>query len=303
MLLFGINDRAISVGKALLASGRQVEAFVTHKPSESIRAFCLEGGIELICVDRINSAESKSILATYADAVFLIASFNQILDGEVIGLSRRGVFNCHGGRLPEYRGSSVLNWQMINGEEEIGVSIIKVDEGVDTGPVAHESTFPLTTSMTIGDVVLRANQLFARMAVSFLAEMESGDMRLRKQDPSKAAYWCKRGPEDGLIDWTRQSPAQVDRLVRALTIPYPCAYSYIGGERVEIVSTRFPSVPMHTTPGKVSFTRQGVCVGAAGGAGILIDSIRMAGESQPMPAKALKRLKHRRFVSTDVFDG
>ena len=175
-----------------------------------------------------------------------------------------GVINLHGGPLPSYRGGSPLNWQILRGEREIGLSVMFTDEGIDTGPVLARDTFPLGPDETIDQVVAKTLPRFERMLLAVLDAKRRGALRPEPQDAASARYFAKRLPEDGFIDWRAMTAQQVHDLVRALSGSYPGAFTYHRGRKVVLETTRRLDETIVAPPGRVLARRaEGVEVACA----------------------------------------
>ena len=115
------------------------------------------------------------------------------------------IINLHSGPLPEYRGGSPLNWQMIHGKDKIGLSVIFMDEGIDTGPILAEDWINVSHNDTASTLVPKANECFATMVCGVLEDISKGTLSPHIQDESKAAYWHQRNDDDGQILWDQMT--------------------------------------------------------------------------------------------------
>lgn len=171
------------------------------------------------------------------DADFgLICSYGRILWRELLEVFPNGVANVHGGRLPQYRGANVLQWQIINGEPEIDVTLHYVDEGVDTGPVIGRRTVSVTAADTAVTVRDKCSSAIVPLLREWLPKLEKAKVLAEVQDERLAQRWPRRHPEDGMIDWS-WSDRKISNLTRALVPPWPPVY-YLGanGERTVLTS-------------------------------------------------------------------
>jgi len=166
------------------------------------------------------SLEGHEFVEFVDDAdLIVMANHNKILPKEVFSRPKYGAINCHAGKLPEYRGSSVLNWQIINGETEGSVSIIQVDEGIDTGDILFEWGFLIGAYDTISIIRGLANERFQEMLPMVVHRIGIGAVSPIKQK-GVDSYWHHRKPEDSLINWQTMTAKQVYDLVRATENPY-----------------------------------------------------------------------------------
>lgn len=274
IVCFGVNRRGVDVLAHLLDKGFTVVGAVTEDKASCrpFRDLATARGIPSLAAQNINAPEALAALAAWQADVFVIISYNQILKPDALKLPRLGVYNLHGGRLPEYRGSSVLNWQIIRGEKNLGLSIIRVDPGIDSGDVVCQASFPLGPDETINEAQERSIALFKEMLTDLLAGIAAGREPVRTpQDPARARYFCKRRPEDGRIDWATMTDRDVHNLVRALTGPdCPGAFTALGDRKVTIWRTRLLEETVIATPGKIALRRHGGLVVMCADRGVLV---------------------------------
>jgi len=215
-----------------------------------------------------------------APRLSIIAGLTHILPKNLIDLPELGTINLHGGRVPRYRGGSPLNWQIINGEMEIGISILRVDEGIDSGPVLAQACFPISELDDIAFVHTRANVLFAQMTVNVVNSLEAGCTTETPQDETQAAYWHQRNDADGAIHWSKMTAREVHNLVRALAPLYPGAHCEGPSGTVRILKTVLPDLDLRGVPGRVVFLQKHgpyvVCTDRA----ILVLEYKLSGEGR-----------------------
>jgi methionyl-tRNA formyltransferase len=220
-------------------------------------------GIPRVVAGDPDSAALRQRLGALHPDLFVLAGYGRILGRETLEIPRLMCINLHAGKLPEYRGSSPLNWALINGETSFGLSIIKVDRGVDTGDVLLERSFEIGVDDTIADLHRVANEQFPEMTAAVIDGLAAGTLRPRPQDDARSAYYPRRFPADGLVLWDQLTAAEVHNRVRALTEPYPCAYTFWQGRRIRLLATRHPRRPFFGEPGRVyRATDGGLLVGA-----------------------------------------
>jgi methionyl-tRNA formyltransferase len=208
-------------------------------------------GIPSVVAGDPDALALRRCLAALRPDLFVLAGYGRILGADTIAIPRLGCINLHAGKLPEYRGSSPLNWALINGETSFGLSIIRIDRGVDTGDVLLQRFFPIGPDDTIADLHRVANEQFPEMTAAVLEQMAAGTLQPRPQDEARSAYYPRRFPADGLILWDQLTAAEVHNRVRALTEPYPCAYTFWEGRRLKLLASRHPRRPFFGEPGRV----------------------------------------------------
>ncbi len=162
----------------------------------------------------------------------VIVSYSRILWPQLLDMFPHGVANIHGGKLPEYRGANVLQWAIINGEEETAATLHYVDEEVDTGPVIDAVGIEIgldDTALSLREKMIPAT---AALLNKWLPKLVSGHCPATSQGEATARSWPRRTPEDGYIDWSTMSDIQVRNLARSLVPPWPQAYYIVEGKKV-----------------------------------------------------------------------
>lgn len=205
---------------------------------------------------KLTDAAFQAFYAKCRPRLTIIAGLSRILPKELIGIPDLGTINLHGGRVPQYRGGSQLNWQIINGEKEIGISILRVDEGIDTGPVLAQAKFAIADSDDIAFAHARAYDLFGDLAVDVVGALEAGRAAETAQDETQAAYWHQRSDADGAIRWNEMTARQVHDLVRALSPLYPAAHCAGPSGTVRFSKTELPDLVLRGVPGRVVFLQK-----------------------------------------------
>ncbi len=183
--------------------------------------------------------------------VIVMAGYGQILQDELLAIPRRGVVNLHGGLLPSHRGSSPMNWALLRGEKEYGITAIQADLGVDTGVILGERRFPIHENDTIVDMQSKANKAFPLLLLNVLQRLAENKNRRHKQRESTAQYFPRRFPEDGAILWDQYSAKEIHNRIRALTGPYPNAFTYFGSRRIRLLRSVLRHRPFFGEPGRV----------------------------------------------------
>lgn len=252
----GNKERGVFCLEALRTRGHDVAMAIVHTSPRipvpgSVKQTAIAFGIPVLDPEDVNAPDVLSILRGVAPDVIVLAGYGPIVGQEFIECARKGCINLHGGKLPEYRGSSPMNWALINGETEYAISVIMVDKGVDTGDVLAERRFPIAPDDTIADLQDNANSVFPGMLCEVLEQLDAGTIRRRKQDESSAAYYPLRFPDDGLILWDMLSAAEIHNRIRALTSPYPGAFAYMGDRKVKLLESKMPANPYFGTPGRI----------------------------------------------------
>jgi methionyl-tRNA formyltransferase len=199
----------------------------------------------------------------------------------------------HYSPLPLYRGNAPLVWQIIKGEERLGVSLFSLTESMDDGDLVDQAMFTLRPEEDISDAIRKANELAAAMLEAFIPRWLAGDVPMRPQPRCIPSYCGLRVPEDGRIDW-RSEAREVNNFIRAQAPPYPGAFSFLNDGRVvrlwhcEVEQRHFMGVP-----GAVVEVRPEAIVVACGSGAVRIRSAHTDGTTSPFVEASLRSLKAR----------
>ena len=184
---------------------------------------------KIVFIKNINSKKSFKVLKKLNTDIFVVSGYPQIFKRQIFKLPKVMTINLHGGPLPCYKGGSPLNWQIINNEKKIGISIIKMKKGIDTGPVILEEKFKLNKSDTISDIHLKANKYFYVLLLKTLKLIEKkGSNIIFKKSKGKSKYWKQRNDQDGYIIAKQYKQVKVYNFIRAITKPYPGAWTKLN---------------------------------------------------------------------------
>ncbi|MGE5277910.1 MAG: formyltransferase [Acidobacteriota bacterium] len=243
--------------KALLDRGETVVLVVTHPDTlgeniwfPSVAELARSRGIEPVLAGAPDAALTARVAAAAPD-LLLSFYFRHVLPAEILKLPRLGAYNLHGSLLPKYRGRAPVNWAVARGETETGATLHVMTEKPDAGDIVDQEAVPIGPDDTAYEVQKRVTQAGVRILERRLAGLKAGNAPRRPQDEKAATAFPRRSPEDGRIDWTRPAE-QVHNLVRAVTHPYPGAFTDVFGGKTMIWRTRLPHLGAHDNfPGQV----------------------------------------------------
>jgi methionyl-tRNA formyltransferase len=257
--VFAYSDTGHACLAHLLDRGEDVALVVTHadEPGErrwfpSVAELARSRGIEPVVVEGARSPEAVAQLKAAAPELLFSFYYRGLLPKEVLEVPRLGAFNMHGSLLPRYRGRAPVNWAVVNGETQTGATLHWMTEKADAGDIVDQEA----VSIGPDDTAIQVQRGVTAAAVVILGrrleELKAGRAPRRPQDESAATTYERRGPEDGCIDWTRTSP-EVHNLVRAVTHPYPGAFTDVFGRgKTYVWKTRLPNLGAHDNfPGQV----------------------------------------------------
>lgn len=255
LVFFGKGDRGLSCLETLIRSEhRVVLGFIQETLDHSCETqvnLLRELGVPVLVGKEIKENHLKMLRETPAD-VYLLCGLGIILAPEVLAIPKL-TLNLHAGPVPSCRGSSPLNWALIRGEKNFGVSILKVTGKIDDGEVLAEETFEIEKDDTISHLHKRVNLLFPKLAVSLLDRLTIDGFNIegRKQIEDEVVYFHKRFPEDGIINWETSTSESLIGLIRALAPPYPCARTFLGSTEVHLQGATSTKVKMVGHPGRI----------------------------------------------------
>ena len=212
-----------------------------------------ERGLDVRLFENVNSADALEEIHACNIDVVVSMSFNQIFRAPFLALPRLGTVNCHAGALPRYRGRNILNWALINGETEFGVTAHFVDTGIDTGDILHHEMVPIPKGAKYGDLLELAYEACPRVLIAALDKLHDGTASPQPQAELGTGFYCgRRGPGDEWIDWT-WSAERIVNFVRAIAPPGPGAVTALGSQLVEVHDASFdPDSPSYLcTEGEV----------------------------------------------------
>jgi methionyl-tRNA formyltransferase len=279
IVYFANGERGRVCLQALLASRHHIAGVVAAGGDAELEALCRSHAIPVHVEPHPNTPAFAHQLASLDADVFVCSGYNRILRPLIFTIPPRGTLNLHGGRLPEYRGAAPINWQIINGEAVGGCCILFMDEGIDTGPIARQELYSIGDDDTHQSVLNRTLEIFPRLLLDVLEELDAGRLRPVPQPSGDGTYYSRRFPEDSRIDWSSQSDREVHNLVRGMQGPYPHAFTMREGDKIDIECTSILADAVRGVPGRVALTRgQGVIV-ICRDRGILVEDIRLHGRS------------------------
>lgn len=242
VVFMGTPDFAVGALESLIEAGHQVTAVVTQpdKPKgrgkelqmTPIKVCAQKHGIPVFQPVKIREPEAVETLRSYQADIFVVAAFGQILPEEILSMPRYGCVNIHASLLPKYRGAGPIQWAIINGEKITGVTIMRMDKGLDTGDMLFKTEVeiaPRETADTLHDKLAEAG---ARLIVEALAKIEAGDVTSVKQNDADSCYAKMLNKSMGKIDWQMEAE-KLDCLIRGL-ISWPGASAVYRGKTLKI---------------------------------------------------------------------
>jgi len=220
--------------------------------------------------ERMKDREVIDYFRSLSPDLVVVAAFGQILPREILEIPKMGCINVHPSLLPKFRGAAPMNWTIIRGEVKTGVTIMLMDEDLDTGDILTQEETMIGAEETFGELHDRLANMGAALLVKTVEMITSGTITRTSQDDSLATYAPRLKKEDGLIRW-KADVRQIVNLIRGLS-PVPCAYTSYQGKMLKIFSAKAVEVSVTEVPGKVgSETQAGLPIAARNGYVYLTD--------------------------------
>ncbi|TFV57831.1 methionyl-tRNA formyltransferase [Mycobacterium sp. PS03-16] len=299
---FGFQTWGRVTLQALIDQQHDIPLAVTHPASDdsykgifsdSVEELAREHGIPVHLTEGIDS-ETIDLVKRAEPDVIVVNSWYTWMPPELYELPPHGTLNMHDSLLPKCTGFSPVLWTMISGESEFGLTIHRMDEGLDTGDILIQHSLPIGPTDTGTELVLRGIDLIPGALKEALAALESGTAQWRPQDKAERTYFHKRSARDSLIDW--DWPAEdLERFVRALSEPYPRPFTFYRGEQIEVLESKISDARYGGTPGRVIVQEGGgavVCGPDAyrgGNRGLVITRVRGADGVERSGAEFFRR--------------
>lgn len=238
-VVFAYHDMGITGLEALLRARFDIAAVFSHEdaPGEncwfgSVAAWAGQMDIPVFCPEDVNTPEWKDKIAAMKPDVIFSFYYRQMIGQDILDIAPAGAYNLHGSLLPAYRGRAPVNWVLVRGEKKTGVTLHHMVKKADAGDIVGQKAVDIAFEDTAVTLYGKMCEASRRLLAELLPLIESGRAPRTPQDHAAATYFGRRRPEDGRIDW--HWPAlQVYNLVRAVTDPYPGAFTELpGGERL-----------------------------------------------------------------------
>lgn len=238
----GTPDFAVGTLEAILAAGHEIVGVFTQpdKPKgrgknmqfPPVKETALAHGLPVYQPEKIREASFVDTLRKMEPEVIVVVAFGQILTKEILDMPKYGCINVHASLLPKYRGSAPIQWAVINGEKESGVTTMLMNEGIDTGDMLKKAVVHLDEKETGGSLFDKLADEGAKLLVETLKDLEQGTITRTPQQEEEATHVKMLDKKMGLIDFSK-SAVEIERLIRGLN-PWPSAYTGYKGKTLKI---------------------------------------------------------------------
>lgn len=297
IVYMGTPDFAVEPLEAIIKAGYEVAAVVTQPDKQKgrgkevkmtpVKECALRHGIPVFQPVKIKEPEAVAELEKYQADLFVVAAFGQLLSEEILNMPEYGCINIHASLLPAYRGAAPIQWAVLNGEKESGVTIMQMDKGLDTGDMLLKRSVELSPKETGDSLHDKLMHLGAELIVEALPKLEKGELVPEKQKDELSSYAKKLTKTMGQIDWSKDA-VNLERWIRGLN-SWPSAYTFFGGKTLKIWEARVAEEngAQKAEPGQVvSVSREGFTVACGQGA-LQILSLQLEGKKRVLTREFL----------------
>ena len=259
VVYMGTPDFAVGALESIIEAGHEVVLVVTQpdKPKgrgkemqmTPVKKCAIAHDIPVFQPIKIKEREAVEYLKTFEADIFVVAAFGQILSSEILHMPKYGCVNIHASLLPMYRGAAPIQAVILNKEKETGVTIMQMDEGLDTGDMLMKESIPIAADETGESLHDKLSELGAKMIVKALVAIEEGSLTPVPQGDGKTCYASMLKKELGHIDWNK-SADDIEHLVRGL-YPWPGTFTFLNGKMMKICAVALSDCPVSGKPGEL----------------------------------------------------
>lgn len=294
-IFMGTPDFSVPVLSAMVENGYEVAAVVTQpdKPKgrgkemqmTPVKVRAMELGIPVLQPKKVREPEFVEQLKALKPEVMVVVAFGQILTKEVLSVPSLGCINVHASLLPMYRGAAPIQYVILNGEKETGVTTMFMDEGLDTGDMLLKTVIPIEKEETGGSLHDKLSEAGAALLVETLKELEAGTLK-RIPQTGETCYVGTLKKSMGEMDWTKPAD-ELERLIRGLN-PWPSAYTHFHEKTLKIWAAEVESQNSSFAPGTVSKVSKDAIYVQTGDGTLVIRELQLEGKKR-MTADAFLR--------------
>lgn len=297
VLFMGTPDFAAVTLEKLIASKHELLGVVTQPDKQKgrgrevafspVKELAIQAGIPIYQPIKAKEPEFLELVKTISPEVIVVAAFGQILPKALLDIPTYGCINVHGSLLPKYRGAAPIQYSIIDGENETGITIMHMDVGIDTGDMILQEKLPIAADETGGSLFDKMAALGADLLLVALDQLEAGTAPRIAQDNDQATYVKILNKEMGKLDF-HQPAVKLERLIRGLN-PWPSAYTYLDGKTLKLWQAGVETeVNKEAVPGEIVEIRKDSLVVATGEGSLVIRELQLEGKKR-MSADAFLR--------------
>jgi methionyl-tRNA formyltransferase len=280
IIFMGTPAFAVPSLEALIQSDDQVVGVVTQpdRPKgrgqelamSPVKLVCRREGIPILQPVKMKDPAFLDALRAWQPDLIAVAAFGRILPPAILSMPPRGCINVHGSLLPKFRGAGPIQWAIIAGEAETGITTMLMDEGMDTGAMLLQGRMLILPNDTAGSLSVRLAEMGGRLLVETIAQLKAGTLVPKPQDHAQATLAPLLKKEDGVIDWTK-SAVEIERRIRGMS-PWPGAFTFAGEERWMIWQAAVKQSDAGILPGHIiSARKEGIAVATGQGVVLILE--------------------------------
>lgn len=288
IIFMGTPDFAATILKTLIEGPDEVVAVITQPDKAKGRGkkitppptkvLAESTGIPVHQPTKIKTEEFYNGLLTYQPDLIVVAAYGRILPKKLLELAPLGCINVHGSLLPQYRGAAPIQWSVINGEKQAGVTIIQMNEGMDTGDILLKSTIDMDLDETAGSLYEKLAELGSKTLLKAITGIKDGTVIAIEQNHEHATVAPMLKKDDGLIDWQKDA-VEIECLIRGLD-PWPTAFCFLNSKRLRLFKPEVLHKDSDAQPGTVlQADKRGLLI-ACGSNSLLIKEIQPEGKKR-----------------------
>ena len=245
LIFMGTPQFAVPTLEALIQKGHRILAVVTQpdRPKgrgrkqvpSPVKELAVTHQIKVLQPQKVSDDHFCDQIREMEPDMAIVVAFGQILKENLLTIPGWGVINIHASLLPKYRGAAPIQWAILNSESKTGLTVMRMDEGLDTGPILFQKEVPILEDETAGQLHDRLSQLAGQVIIEALTDMAKTQVKEIPQDDSLASYASKIERRDSLVDW-KQPATKISCLIRALD-PRPGAFTLLEGKQIKLFSS------------------------------------------------------------------
>ncbi len=288
IIFMGTPVFSVPTLEALLNSQDEVVAVVTQPDRQKgrgkkmspppVKIVAENAGIPVLQPTKIKTKEFRNTLADFKPDLIVVVAYGRILPSSLLNLAPLGCINVHGSLLPKHRGAAPIQWAVIEGDKKVGVTIMQMDEGMDTGDILLPAHINIEDDETAGSLFDKLANLGATALIETLNKLRQGNLKPISQKHEEATKAPPLKKQDGLIDWSLPA-RKLHCMIRGLD-PWPCAYSFLQGKRFRLFSPEVVHRESNQEPGTILLAdNQGILV-ATGENSLLLRNIQPEGKKR-----------------------
>ena len=297
VIFMGTPDFATGTLEEIVLAGHEVVGVVTQpdKPKgrgknlmpTPVKEVAMKYNLPVYQPKKVREPEFVEVLRDLKPDVMVVAAFGQIISKEILEMPKYGCINVHASLLPAYRGAAPIQWAVINGDKESGVTIMQMDEGIDTGDMIEKVVVPIAEDETGGSLFDKLSQAGAKLCVKVLQDLGDGKaVREKQPEESTTPYARMIDKKMGAIDWEKPAK-EIEQLIRGLN-PWPSAYTRLQGKTLKIWKAEVLLEHSQEAPGQITEVTKDSIVVQTGQGRLKILELQLEGKKRMDAASFLR---------------